>query len=219
MLPKHAFLLLVILFLFFVEKLTLTSKENIEIQPNDPEKRQKVKNFTQGWISVLNETVAAINDMTSESDIRQIYEAILQFIRGIKEEPENLLLQNLVQKLQEKIYSYAKLKDCGVNRIRILLKFAEFYSNFVKEYEILTVKCSEGSILLLVKFSSRKGYVFYKKDLENGRIGQQILELFLYPLFLESFDLKADDIEISLNGSLLTQNKGNGNAKYAVMLI
>ena len=217
MLQKHAFLLLVILFLFLLGK--LTSKETIEIKPNDPEKRHKVNKLTHGWISVLNVTVAAINDMTSESDIHEIYEAILQLIRDIKEEPENLILQDLMQKLHEKICWYAKQKDCGVNQIRILLKFAKFYSNFVKEYEILTVKCLEGSILLLVTFSSRKGYDFYKKDLENGRIGEQILELFLYPPFLESFGLKADDNEISLNGTLLTRHKGKGNVKYAVMLI
>nr|XP_022316825.1 uncharacterized protein LOC111120402 [Crassostrea virginica] len=33
------------------------------------------------------------------------------------------------------------------------------------------------------------------------------MELFLYPPFLESFGLNADDIKISLNGSLLTQHK------------
>nr|XP_022316885.1 uncharacterized protein LOC111120465 [Crassostrea virginica] len=75
----------------------------------------------------------------------------------------------------------------------------------VKEYGILAVKCSEGSIRLLVTFSSRKGYDLYKEELENGRIGKQILELFLYPPFLESFSLKADDVEIYLNDSLLTQ--------------
>nr|XP_022319238.1 uncharacterized protein LOC111122013 [Crassostrea virginica] len=196
---------------YMLQNLTenFTSKETIEIEPNGSEKRHKVNTFTHGWISVLNEAVAAINDMTSESDIRQIYEAILQFTRGTKEEHESLLLQNLVQKLQEKIHWYAKLKDLGVNRIRILLKFAEFYSSLVKEYGILAVKCSEGSIILLVTFSSRNGYDLYQKDLENGRIGEQILEMFLYPPFIERFDLKADDIEISLNGSLLTLQTGS----------
>ncbi|XP_078319771.1 uncharacterized protein LOC111122013 [Crassostrea virginica] len=189
----------------------LTSKEIVEVQPKDPKKRHNVNIFIQEWISILNEMVAAINEMTPESDIHQIYEAILQFMRGHKEEPENLPLKNMLQVLREKMQSYAKLKDCGVNRIRILAKFAEFYSIFCKEYEVLYLKCSEGSILLLVTFSSRNGYDLYKKDLENGQIGKQILELFLYPPLLESFSLKADDVDIYLNGSLLTQNKARGD--------
>lgn len=69
----------------FVElhsSLALTSKETVEIEPKDPEKEHNVNIFIHGWISILNEMVAAINEMTSESDIRQIYEAILEFIRG-----------------------------------------------------------------------------------------------------------------------------------------
>ena len=213
MLPKHVFVLLVhVILLYFVE--VLTSKETVEIESKDPEKLHNVNTFIHGWILILNEMVAAINEMTSESDVRQIYESILDFIRNNKIEPENVLLKNLLQKLQEKIQSYAKLKECGVNQIPILAKFAQFYSVLVKEYGILAVKCSEGSILLLVTFTTRKGYDLYKKDLENGRIGEQILELFLYPPFLESFGLKADDIEISLNGSLLAQHKGKKGVKH-----
>ena len=180
----------------------------MEIEPKDPEKGHNVNTFIHGWITIVNVMVAAINEMTPESHISQIYESILEFIRKNNIEPENVHLQNLLQKFGEKIQSYAKLKDFGVNEIPILAKFAEFYSSLVKEYGILAVKCSEGSILLLVTFSSRIGYDLYKKDLENGRIGEQILELFLYPPFLESFGLEADDIKISLNGSLLTRNKG-----------
>ena len=208
---------LYVILLFFVE--VLTSKETLEIVPKDPDKGHNVNTFIHGWILILNEMVAAINEMTSESDIRQIYNSILDFIRNNKTEPETVLLKNLLQKLQEKIHSYAKLKECGVNQIPILANFAEFYLFLVKEYEILAVKCSEGSILLLLTFSSRKGYDLYKKDLENGRIGEKILELFLYPPFLESFSLKADDIEISLNGSLLTHQTGMIQVKHVVMLI
>ena len=45
------------------------------------------------------------------------------------------------------------------------------------------------------------------------------MELFLYPPFLDSFGLKADDIEISLNGSLLTRHKGKEAVKHLSMLI
>ena len=182
--------------------------------PNDPEKGHNVKNFIHGWISILNNMVAAINEMTPDSPIRQIYDSILEFIRKNKIEPENVHLQNLVQKFHEKIQSYAKLKKFGLNEIPILAKFAEFYSSLVKEYRILDVKCSEASIFLHVTFSSRIGYVLYKKDLGNGRIGEQILELFLYPPFLECYGLEADDIKISLNGSLLTQPKGKETVKF-----
>ena len=209
----HVILLLV----FFLE--VLKSKVTLEIEPKNPGKGHNVNTFIHGWITIVNGMVAAINEMTPESHIRHIYESILNFIRNNKIEPENVLLKNLLENFQEKIQSYAKLKEFGVNEIPILAKFAEFYSQLVKEYGISDVKCSEGSILLLVTFSSRKGYDLYKKDLENGRIGEQILELFLYPPFLECYGLEADDIKISLNGSLLIQHKGKKDVKHVVMII
>ena len=191
---------------FFVE--VITSEETVEIEPKVPERGNNVKFLIHGWITIVNGMVAAINEMTPESHTRHIYESILDFIRNNKIKPENVHLKNLLKKFQEKIQSYAKLKEFGVNEIPILAKFAQFYSSLVNEYEILDVKSSEGSIIFLVTFSSKIGYDLYEKDLENGRIGEQILELFLYPPFLESFGLKADDIKISLNGSLLTRHKG-----------
>ena len=176
-----------------------------------------MKTIIRGWISILDEMVTSINEMTSESDICQIYEAILVFIEENKEEPDNVLLKKLLQELQKKMKSYAKLKECGLNQTKILAKFAEFYSRLKKAYDVSSLEVSEGSIFLLVTFSSRKGYDLYKEDLKNGGIGEQILELFLYPPFLESFGLEADDIEISLNGSLLTQHKGKGNVKHVLM--
>ena len=189
----------------------------MQIEPKDPEKRINVETFIQEWISVLNEMVAAINEVTSESHISLVYDSILEFIRENKEEPENLALKNLLYELRKKIKSYASMH--GLNRIPILANFAKFHLMLKKEYEVLSVECSEGSIFLLLTFSSIKGYEDYKKDLENGRIGEQILELLLYPPFLESFGLKADDIEISLNGSLLTQPKGKEDVEQFVMLI
>ena len=79
-----------------------------------------------------------------------------------------------------------------------------------KEYGA-DVGFSKSSILLLVTFSSKSGNNRYKNDLEQGQIGMQIMELFLFPPFLGSFDLKEDEIEIRLNGRLLTQRKGKIN--------
>nr|XP_022318531.1 uncharacterized protein LOC111121518 [Crassostrea virginica] len=190
----------------------LTSKETVEIEPKDPEKVHNVNIFIHGWILTLNEMVAAINENKSESEIHTICEAILVFIRDNGMGPENVLLQNLLQKFQEKIHWYANLKVCKEIQIPILAKCCEFYSTLVKEYKISALNCSEGSILLLVTFSSRKGHDLYKTDLENGRIGEQILELLLFPPFLDSFGLEADDIKISLNGSLLTRHKDSASS-------
>ena len=154
--------------------------------------------------------MGAVNEVTPESDIQQIYDSLIEFIRVYKE-PENLHIQRLLSTLQEKITSYAKLQ--GPNRIRILANFFKFSLKMRKEYRAQVV-CFRSSILLLVTFSCREGFDLYKNDLENGRIGEQILELFLYPPFLDSFGLKADDIEISLNGSMLTRHKGKEVVKH-----
>ena len=149
--------------------------------------------------------VGAVNEVTSESDIQHIYESVIEFIRDNKEEAENMHLHNLLRKLTEKITSYAKLQ--GPNRIRILANFNKFSLKMRKEYGA-QVECFRSSILLQVTFSSIKGYVLYKNDLENGNIGEQILELFLYPPFLGSFGLKTNEIVISLNDRELTQKTG-----------
>ena len=182
----------------------LTSKETIKIEPKVAENRQIVETLIDTSISILNEMLDAVNEVTSEADINQIYGSIAEFIQDNKEEPETLLLQNLFKKLKEKITSYAKLQ--GHNRIKILANFHKFSLTMKRGYAAC-VECSKSSILFLVTFSSKEGHDLYKKDLENGRIGEQILELFLYSPFLESFGLKAYDIEISLNGSLLTKQK------------
>lgn len=183
----------------------LTSKETIKIQARVAEKGSIVETFIDTSISILNEMVAAVHEMTSESDIHQIYESIDDFIRENKEKPENLQLQNLFKTLIQKMKVYAKKQK--TNQIKILANFNKFCLRMKREYGA-QIECSKSSILLHVTCSSKSGYVLYKKDLENGQIGEHLLELFLFPPFLSSFGLKEDDIEIMLNDRLLTQRKG-----------
>nr|XP_022313999.1 uncharacterized protein LOC111118706 isoform X2 [Crassostrea virginica] len=150
--------------------------------------------------------INVVNKLTTESEISELYELIEVFIQDNKEEIENEELEDLLTKLREKIAVYANLKK--ENQMQILARFFRFNIMLKKKYEA-RVKCSKSSILLLVTFSTRIGYDLYEKDLENGRIAEHIMELFLYHPFLDSFALKADDIEISLNGSVLTQHKGS----------
>ena len=149
--------------------------------------------------------VDLVKRTTSELEIEHLYDSVVDFIRANKEETEDSLLGHLYEKLKKKIESYANLQ--GPNQMRILARFLKFSVTFKKVYRA-NMECSKSSILLHVTFSSRRGYDLYKKDLENGRIGKLILELFLYPPFLGSFGLKVVDIEISLNGNVLTQHKG-----------
>ena len=149
--------------------------------------------------------INVVKKETTESEIIELYKSIEVFIQDNKEEIENEELEDLLTKLREKITVYAKLQK--ENQMQILARFFRFNIMLKKKYEA-RVKCSKSSILLLVTFSTRIGYDLYEKDLENGRIEEHIMELFLYHPFLDSFALKADDIEISLNGSVLTQHKG-----------
>ena len=208
----HFKLIYIIVCSFFAE---LTSKETIEIRSRDVAKSPIVETLINMSISVLNKMVDAVNELTSEADVNQIYDLLEEFMRDNKE-PENPHLQNLLMKLNEKIISFAELQ--GPNRIKILANHTRFSLRMRREYGA-QVEYSKSSILLSVTFSSKEGYDLYKNDLENGRIGEHILEVFLYPPFLESFGLKAEDIEISLNGRLLTRHKGKKYVKHDVMLI
>ena len=194
----------IIIFFFFIE---LTSKETIRIRPRVEGKKTVVETLIDTTISILNEMVAAVDEMSSESDLQDIYDSIDDFIRENKE-PENLPLQDLFKALKEKIKVYAQIKK--TNQMKILANFIKFCLRMQKEYGA-DVEFSKSSILLLVTFSSKSDYVLYQKDLENGQIGEQLMELLLFPPFLSSFDLKEDDIEITLNGRLLTQRKGKIN--------
>lgn len=73
--------------------------------------------------------------------------------------------------------------------------------------------CSNGSIILSVTFSSKECYSHYKKDLERGIIGEEILQIILYPPYLASFDLTAEDLIVCLNDQELKEdNKGDKSA-------
>ena len=190
--------------ILFIE---LTSEETITIQARVAEKTTIVETLIETSISILNEMVAAVHELTSEADIGHIYESINDYIRGNRE-PENKPLENLFKKLEEKNKVYAKIQK--TDQMKILANFNKFILRMRKEYGA-GVGFSKSSILLLVTCSSKKGYNHYKKNLKEGQIGMQMMELFLFPPFLGSFDLKEDEIEIRLNDRLLTQLKGKIN--------
>lgn len=148
--------------LFLILLADLTSKENIKIEARAAEKGKFVETLIDISISSLNEMVNSIHQLTSESEIDQLYESVVQFIQANKEEIENISLQNLSVNLQDKIASYAKLQE--VNKIKILAKFIEFSVKLRRDYGAI-VQCSKGSLLLLLTFSSNKGYDLYKKRL------------------------------------------------------
>ena len=156
----------------------LTSKETIKIEPKVAENRQIVETLIDTSISILNEMLDAVNEVTSEADINQIYGSIAEFIQDNKEEPETLLLQNLFKKLKEKITSYAKLQ--GHNRIKILANFHKFSLTMKRGYAAC-VESSKSSILFLVTFSSKEGHDLYKKDLENTNWGADSGAVFVFP--------------------------------------
>ena len=198
-------------FLFLVEP---TSKVTLEIESRDPEKRKIIETLTDISFSILNKIVGVVNEMTSESDIYEIYESIAVFIQVDQNEPKDMLLQNLLKTLNDKITPYAELHRPNQNKIQA--NFHKFNLRIKKDYEA-HIDCSNSRFLVI--FSSRLGYELYQKDLENGRIGEHIMELFLYPPFLESFGLNVDDMKISLNGSLLTRHNGKKVMKHPIMLI
>lgn len=69
-----------------------------------------------------------------------------------------------------------------------------------------SMSCSNGSIILSVTFSSKECYSHYKKDLDRGIIGEEILQIILYPPYLASFDLTAEDLIVCLNDHELTED-------------
>lgn len=157
---------------------------------------------------ILNEMVDKINGMTSESQIEQLYETLNNFIMENREEIENIHLQNVLQGLKEKISKYASLQE--EKGIQILARFMKFALEIKKTYNAI-VESSKGSLILTFTFSSKKGYDLYKEDLERGIIGQKILQLVLYPPYLASFDLQAEDLVVCLNGQKLTQDSGKSH--------
>ena len=166
-----------------------------------------MENLIDTSISILNEMATAVHVMTSKSDIQQIYDSIDDYIRENKE-PKNLPLQDLLKKFEENRNVHAENQKA--KQRKILENFHKFCVRMLEQYNAL-VECSKSSIVFRVACASELKYVQYKKDLESGQIGEQLMELFLFPPFLESFYLKEDDIEITLNGRLLTQRHGKMN--------
>lgn len=163
-----------------------------------------METFSDICIRILNEMIDTIHELTSESEIEQLYESVEDFITENRD-IDNRHLENILKGLEEKIKAYAKLQDG--QKMKILARFLKFSLGMKKNYGAC-VESSKGSLILTVTFSSRKCYDIYKKDLEKGKIGQQILQLILYPPFLASFHLQADDLVVCINGQKLTHSIG-----------
>lgn len=163
-----------------------------------------METFSDICIRILNEMIDTIHELTSESEIEQLYESVEDFIRDNRD-IENRHLENMLKGLEEKIKTYAKLQDG--QKMKILARFFKFSLGMKKNYGAC-VESSNGSLILTVTFSSTKCYDLYKKDSEKGKIGQQILQLILYPPFLASFHLQADDLVVYMNGQKLTHTIG-----------
>lgn len=61
-----------------------------------------METLTNTSIYILNEMVKSINEMTSESEIDQLYENIEDFMQGNKEEVDNEQFLKLHEKLKRK---------------------------------------------------------------------------------------------------------------------
>lgn len=169
-----------------------------------------METFSDICIRILNEMIDTIHELTSESEIEQLYESVEDFITENRD-IDNRHLENILKGLEEKIKAYAKLQDG--EKMKILAKFLKFSLGLKKKYGAC-VESSKGSLILTVTFSSTKCYDLYKKDLEKGHIGQQILHMILYPPYLASFDLQADDLILRMNGEDLTLKSGKSNDSF-----
>lgn len=182
----------------------LTSSENITIEAKAGQKRKFVETFSDICIRILNEMIDTIHELTSESEMEQLYESVEDFIRENRD-IENRHLEKMLKGLEEKIKTYAKLQDG--KKMKFLARFLKFSLGMKKNYGAC-VESSKGSLILTITFSSTKCYDVYKKDLEKGKIGQQFLQMISYPPFLASFHLQADDLVVCMNGQELKHMSG-----------
>lgn len=67
-----------------------TSNETIRIESKIAVKRKFVETLDDTSFSILNEMVNPVDEITSESEIDELYESVENFIKANKEEIENL---------------------------------------------------------------------------------------------------------------------------------
>lgn len=201
------------LLLELVKEKDLTSKEKITIQARKDHKKDVVKSFTDVSIRIFNEMVDPTYRLTSKSELEKLYKATQKFLKEHKKDIEDDQLQVLLKRLEEKIKAYANLDE--KNRTNILSKFLNFNLKMKKKYGA-SMSCSNGSIILSVTFSSKECYSHYKKDLDRGIIGEEILQIILYPPYLASFDLTAEDLIVCLNDHELTEDNRGDKSAYSL---
>ncbi|XP_056006602.1 uncharacterized protein LOC130050461 [Ostrea edulis] len=175
-------------------------EETVRIEARNPQKRKFAETLTDTSISILNCMINSITEKTSDSQIELLYESVEEFIRNNEEERSTLASNPFFEELHQKITRYANLKE---NAMEILAKFLYFTMRLKKKYGA-EFEVSQGSLLLKLTFSSERGYDLYMQDLERGEIGKLILSVLLYPPFLASFNLHAEDLMIYLNDKELT---------------
>lgn len=113
-----------ILYCTFLQLIELTSRENVTIAAKVGQKRKHAEAFNDMCIRALNIAVETINELTSESEIEQIYKSVEHFFKEDKEDIENKNLEDMLQRLEEKIIQYAKLQKG--NTTKIMLRFFWF---------------------------------------------------------------------------------------------
>lgn len=82
-----------------------------------------METFSDICIRILNEMIDTIHELTSESEIEQLYESVEDFITENRD-IDNRHLENILKGLEEKIKAYAKLQDG--QKMKILARFLKF---------------------------------------------------------------------------------------------
>ncbi|XP_056003730.1 uncharacterized protein LOC130046535 [Ostrea edulis] len=191
-------------------------QETVRIETRNSLKRKHAETLTDTSISILNCMMNSINEWTSHSEIELLYESVEEFIRANKKEKPTLASNPFFRKLRQKITKYAYLKK--ENQMEILARFILFTLKLKTKYSV-ELESAEGSILLKLTFSSEKGYDLYMQDLDRGQIGKLILHLLLYPPYVASFDLHADDLKIYLNDKLNQRSVSYYNYRNQCIMI
>ena len=82
--------------------------ETIRIKSRVAVKKKVVDTLNDTSISILNEMVNSINKKTSEEDIDELYNSLVEFIHTNKDASENVYVAKLLKKIKKKNYIICK---------------------------------------------------------------------------------------------------------------
>ncbi|XP_056003316.1 uncharacterized protein LOC125662470 isoform X2 [Ostrea edulis] len=168
----------------------------IHQKAKESSKQKDVDTCTEMIKETLNAMVEVINERSTEEDIYDVQNKLEQYIQGVSCEEDKESAFHLLENMKKKIFWFAKIHPD--KQITVLKRFVDFLFELRTKYDVDSVLCKTGSVLLELTFGTESGYTRFLDDVKKGIFGQRLNGIFVDGDLLSIVGLMKEEIYISI---------------------